>query len=39
MGRKRPVSFAALGRPAGHVPIMCVLSNGRAADRISVPKP
>ncbi len=39
LGRKRPVSFSALARPAGRVPIMCVLSNGRAADRISVPKP
>lgn len=27
-----------LGVSAHHVPLMCMLSNGRAADRISLPR-
>ncbi|WP_440567300.1 hypothetical protein [Trinickia sp.] len=29
---------AKLGEPLHYVPLICMLSNGRAADRISVPK-
>ena len=37
-GRGRPVRPGRRIERIGHVPLMCLLFNGRAADRISVPK-
>jgi hypothetical protein len=37
-GREWTAHSTKLGEPLHYVPLMCMLSNGRAADRISVPK-
>ncbi|RDV00303.1 hypothetical protein [Trinickia dinghuensis] len=37
-GRGRPDSLTRRITPVAHIPLMCMLCNGRAADRISLPK-
>ncbi|WP_146014050.1 hypothetical protein [Trinickia dabaoshanensis] len=37
-GRARRVALGKLAGVTRHVPIMCLLSNGRAADRFSIPR-